>query len=157
MSILLDGLMILLFLLCVFSGWRRGFVKMFGGLIALVAASLLSSLLCRPIATLVAPRTALAAPVVEMLCSLVLFALIYGLVALVLRPLNLVAKLPLLKQINKVLGLLVGVVSGVLWVLFAMGVAYTLAWLDYIPTLTPSVMEGTWLISRLSELLPAVK
>lgn len=157
MSILLDGLMILLFLLCVLSGWRRGFVKMLGGVIALVAASLLSSLLCRPIASLLAPHTALAVPVLEMLCSLVLFALVYGLVALLLRPLHLVTKLPLLKQINKVLGLLVGAVSGVLWVLFAMSVAYTLAWLDYIPALTPSVMEGTWLISRLSELLPAVK
>ena len=45
----------------------------------------------------------------------------------------------------------------VLWVLFAISVAYTLAWLNCVPTLTPSALEGTWLISWLSGLLPAMK
>ena len=157
MSALLDGLMILLFSLCVISGWRRGFVKMLSGVIALVAATLLSSLLCGPIAALLLPRSALAVPVLEMLCSMMLFSVIYGLASFLLRPLNLVAKLPVLKQCNSILGLAVGVVSGVLWVLFAISVVYTLAWLNCVPALTPSALEGTWLISWLSGLLPAMK
>lgn len=157
MSVLLDTLMILLFSLCVVSGWRRGFIKMLSGLISLVAASLISSLLSGFLATLLAPQSALAVPVLRMLCSLVLFSVIYGLSSILLRPLNLVAKLPVLKQCNSLLGIAVGAVSGALWVLFAISIAYTLAWLRCFPALTPSVLEGTWLVSRLSGLLPAMK
>lgn len=157
MSFLLDGLMILLFALCVTSGWRRGFIKMLSGVIALVAASLLSSLLSGPLASLLAPNSALTMPMIQMLCSLVLFSVIYGLATALLRPLNLVAKLPVLKQCNSLLGFAIGAVSGVLWVLFAISVAYTLAWLNCIPALTPSTLEETWLISWLGECLPAVK
>ncbi len=147
MSILLDGLLVLLFGTCVYLGWRRGFIKMLSGLLALVVASLVSSVLSTPIAAAMAPRTALPPSVVRLLCSIVLFILSYALMSVMLRTLNVVAKLPLLKFANKVLGSVVGILSGVLWVLFALGVIYTLAWLGWLPFLTPAVLEKTWLIS----------
>lgn len=156
MSVLLDGLMILLFGLCAWSGWRRGFIKMLSGLLALVVASLASSVLSSPIAAAIAPRSPLPPVVVSLLCSIVLFILSYALMTFMLRTLNVVAKLPLLKFANKALGLAVGMASGILWVLFAMGVLYTLAWLGWIPFLTPAVMAKTHLISWLSGLLPAI-
>ena len=154
MSILLDGLLIVLFGACAFWGWKRGFIKMLSRLIALVVASLVSSVVSTPIATAIAPRTALSLPTVCVMCSIVLFVLSYVLMSVMLRTLDVVAKLPLLKLANQVLGLVVGAVSGLLWSLFALGVIYTLAWLGWIPFLTTAVLEKTWLISRLVGLVP---
>lgn len=54
---LLDGLMVVLFALCIVLGWHRGFIKTVSGLIALVAAVLVASVLSGPIANLVYHNT----------------------------------------------------------------------------------------------------
>lgn len=156
MSIVLDGLLVVLFGTCAVLGWRRGFIKMLSGLLALVVASLASSVLCTPVATAIAPRAALPYGVVRLLCMIVLFILSYALMSFMLRTLNVVAKLPLLKWANKVLGLALGMASGALWVLFALGVVYTLAWLGWIPFLTHAVLEKTWLISWVVHRVPVI-
>lgn len=156
MSVLLDGLLVVLFGTCAALGWRRGFIKMLSGVLALVVASLVSSVLSTPAAAAIAPRAALPYDVVRLLCTIVLFILSYALMSFMLRTLNVVAKLPLLKWANKVLGLVLGMASGALWVLFALGVLYTLAWLGWLPFLTPAVLEKTWLISWVAHRVPII-
>ncbi len=66
-------------------------------------------------------------PLVEMVTALVLFLLAYIAAGILLRMLDLVAKLPLLKQINKSLGFVAGVLSGALWVLLAVSILQLIA------------------------------
>lgn len=156
MAILLDVLMVLLFVLCVWSGWRRGFVKVLGGVLALVAATLVSVLFSASVADAVADKVSLQLPLVQLICSVALFAVTFAVVSFVLRSLDVVAKIPLIKQLNKVLGLAVGVLSGVLWVWFAINVLKLVAPLGWIPALTPAVLGETRLITWLGAMLPAM-
>lgn len=66
-------------------------------------------------------------PVLQMLCVLVLFLVALLAARLLLRVLHVVAKLPVLKQLNKTGGVLAGIVSGLLWVLFAVAVLQVVA------------------------------
>lgn len=227
MAYLLDGLLVALFVLCVYVGWRRGFIKTISGLIALAAAVLVSTALCGPIAdlvytnaveptvvetleaqltaetlpesaeidmaleklpafvtglleagevgngeailgkmeTLAAGETAARAmmdrvitpivlPLLEMLCSVLLFILVYCIATIVLRVLGLVAKLPVLKQLNNLLGVVAGALTGAVWVIFAARILFTLAWLGLAAWLTPAVLEQTHLVSFANALLP---
>ena len=229
MAYVLDALLIVLFALCVYLGWRRGLIKTASGLIALAAAVAVSVLLSGPVAELVYDKavepavvsaleeqiqdntvpvaqqvdnaleqmpgfiTALLAgrgldsgeaildglrveemgasvaegiaqqvvaplvcPLLEGLCAILLFILVYMAALLLLRVLDLVARIPFIKQLNRGLGLVVGVCSGALWVIFAVGVITTLTYLCWIPALTPEVLEGTLLISRLRDLLQSL-
>ena len=229
MAYVLDGLLIVLFALCVYLGWRRGLIKTASGLIALAAAVAVSVLLSGPVAELVYDKavepavvsaleeqiqdntvpvaqqvdnaleqmpgfiTALLAgrgldsgeaildglrveemgasvaegiaqqvvaplvcPLLEGLCAILLFILVYMAALLLLRVLDLVARIPFIKQLNRGLGLVAGVCSGALWVIFAVGVITTLTYLCWIPALTPEVLEGTLLISRLRDLLQSL-
>ena len=156
MSVLLDLLLVVLLGLSIMSGWRRGFVKMFGGLLALVAATSISAWLSDPIASLFVPKSTKDPAVVQLICVVVLFAITYALVAFLVRSLDLIAKLPLIKQLNKVLGLAVGVVSGVLWVLFVTCALQLLARVGWVPVLTEAVIAKTWLVSWVAEMLPSI-
>ena len=71
MSMLLDGLMLLLFVLCVVSGWKRGFIKVLGGLLALIAATVVSSVVQPLVVPVVAKQATLPLPLVQLLCSIV--------------------------------------------------------------------------------------
>lgn len=230
MAYVLDGIVVLIFLLCVVIGWRRGFIKTAGGLVALASAAAVSVLLSATVAQLVYTKTVepavvaaleeqildnaapaaaqidaalermptaitallsaqgldsgeavlsrlnlaqvgvsaaqsitrqviapLLLPVLEGLCAVLLFLLTYLVVSLLLRLLDVVARGALLKRVNKALGLLAGVVSGVLWAVFAVGVITTLTYLCWVPALTPDVLEKSLLISHLRELLQMVK
>lgn len=95
-------------------------------------------------------------PLLEGLCSILLFVIVYLLALLLLRVLNVVARVPVLKQLNRALGVVAGACNGVLWVIFAVGVVTTLTYLCWIPVLTPEVLEQTWLLSRLRDILQAV-
>ena len=227
MTYVLDGLMVALFALCVWAGWKRGFVRTVSGLIALVAAMLVVAVLSGPIAkavytnavepkvtaaleqqiegdvlpseekldaaleklpefvtTLLASQkmdsgaaildkvdtlkagesaaegitrqviTPLALPLMKLLFSVLLFLVAYIVASIVLRVLDVVAKLPLIKQMNNFLGLLAGVATGALWVLFAVRVLCALAVLGVAPWLTPALLEDTALIAPISEFLP---
>ena len=189
MAYLIDGIIVALFALSVFVGYKRGFIKTIAGIVAFVAAAILALLLCGPVASLaydnlVEPAVLesvtadgvgsmesrvdaalesmpgfvtnllansgihtgadvldrmdvsegaaslaqqisvnvvkpIALPLLELIATLVLFIVAYILLRILLSVLDVVAKLPVLKQLNNVLGLAAGALSGVLWVLFA--------------------------------------
>ncbi len=93
-------------------------------------------------------------PVLEAVFSLVLFIVLQVLIGFVLRLLNLLAKLPIIKKINKWAGVIAGAIQGVLWVLFAIGVLELLIASGLVETLTPALVEDTILVSWLSGLNP---
>lgn len=230
MAYLFDLLLVALFALCVYVGWRRGFIKTVSGLIALALAVLVSAALSGPIAdwaytsmlepnissTLeaqlpaeVLPEAAeidvaleklppfvtdlLAAgeaidgevvlsklgavangeniataitekviapivlPLLEMLCSVLLFIAVYVIALFVLRLLNVVAKLPVLKQLNGLLGMVAGVITGAVWVLFVARILYVVAGLGWVDWLTPAVLGQTLLVSLVNGLIPAAE
>lgn len=197
MKYLLDAVVILIFLLCVVIGHKRGFIKTVTGIVAFVAALAVSSLLSGPIAGLVYDKAVepsivetvdtkleevegsateklydayeslpdmvksllvqtgienagdleaklptegdtigqsvvavvepILLPLIKAICSLLLFFIVYIVAAILLKMLDIVAKLPLLKQVNKALGLVGGIVSGALWALLAVTVLQILA------------------------------
>lgn len=200
MAYLLDGIIILLFVLAIWLGHKRGFIKTVTGVVAFIAAVVVATLLSGPVAQMVydsaveptvvetigeytadatgslesgvdealssmpgfvtnllanggitsgadvlakvtdtADTAALAqnitdqvveplvVPLLKMIATLLLFILAYILASILLRVLNVVAKLPLLKQVNKSLGVVAGILSGALWVLFAVSVLQVVA------------------------------
>lgn len=199
MKYLLDAVVILIFLLCVWIGQKRGFIKTVTGIVAFLAALAVSALLSGPVAGLVYDKAVeptiietvntqveqaegsaienlnnayeslptvvknllaqtgiedvddlaqnlmsmdtnipvsenvnavvepLLLPLIKAISSLLLFLIAYIAAGIVLRVLNIVAKLPLLKQLNKTLGLVGGIVSGALWALLAVTVLQVLA------------------------------
>ena len=156
MSILLDLLMVLLFGVSLVSGWKRGFVKMFGGLLALAAATVVSAWLCEPLASLIIPKSSANPTTVQLICMVALFVVTYALVAFIIRSLDLMAKLPLIKQLNKVMGLVLGAVCGALWVLMTAYALQMLVRVGWIPALTEAVIAKTWIASRVVALLPSI-
>ena len=95
-----------------------------------------------------------AKAVLQPICSLVLFIVLQFLLGWLLRALNLLAKIPLVKQANKALGVVAGVVQGLLWVFFAVSVMDALAASGLLSFLTPQVMESTYLASWLTTFNP---
>ena len=230
MSYLLDALLVILFAVCVWLGWKRGFIKTVSGLIALFAAVIVASTFSAPIAhgvyansvepavmttleehisnevlpseedldaaiekmpalvvtlletgdmgngaailerveTVDAGKSAartitdhvvtpIVLPLLQMLCSVLLFLATYLIASILLRVLDLVAKLPLLKQLNSVLGLAAGALTGAVWAIFAARILFTLAWLGVAQWLSPEVLEQTWLLSFANSLIPTIE
>lgn len=230
MSYLLDALLVILFAICIWIGWNRGFIKTVSGLIALVLAVIVASTFSAPIAegvyvnsvepavmttleehissevlpseedldaaiekmpglvvTLLetgdmgsgaailahvedvdagksAARTItdrvvtpIVLPLMQMLCSVLLFLVTYLIASIVLRVLDLVAKLPVLKQLNSVLGVVAGALTGAVWVIFVARILFTLAWLGMAEWLSPEVLEQTWLVSFANGLIPTIE
>ena len=220
MAYALDGAILVLFLWMVLLGMRHGFIKTIAGVVAFVAALVLSSLLSAPVSqfaydTFVEPpvQEALLAeigsstpsaeqldavletlpdfvtarleadgvgngaaileriqdaeettvdqrilgrvvepvvlPLMKTLCMLLLFIVLWLLITWALRALHVVAKLPVLKQLNGRLGVVAGAVQGLLWVLFAVSVLRVVADMGWIGALTPSVLDETVIIHRL--------
>lgn len=98
--------------------------------------------------------TPVVLPLIRLVCSVLLFVVGYLAALLLLRTLNVVTKLPLIKQMNNVLGLLAGVVTGGLWVLFIVRALYAVALLGVFPWLSSALLEETFLISQIATLLP---
>lgn len=98
--------------------------------------------------------TPIVLPLMQMLCSVLLFLVAYIVVSLLLGLLDLVAKLPILKQLNKILGLIAGVATGALWVIFAARILYLLAWMGIGEWLTPAILDDTWLVSFANSVMP---
>lgn len=225
MAYLVDGIIILILVLSIWSGHKRGFIKSVSGLMAFLAATLVAALLSGPVAGFVydavvepdvvstmeeylvsttenleggidqalealpafvtnllnksgvttgadvlAKVTAaeedvtlaqqianqvvepLVVPLLKAICLLVLFIVAYFLCSLVLRVLDVTAKLPLLKQLNKGLGAVGGAVTGLLWVLFAVSLLQVTAAItgpDFV--INQALLEDTlltrWLIA----------
>jgi uncharacterized membrane protein required for colicin V production len=94
-------------------------------------------------------------PLIRILCAVVLFILVYALASILLSVLDVVAKLPLLNQLNNGLGFVTGALSGVLWVMFTVSVLYALAQLAVVDWLTPALLEETKIASWMSGFLAA--
>lgn len=223
MTYVFDGLVVLLAILCVVLGYRRGFIRTISGLLALLAALLVSTLLSVPTAQWVYVRgvepavidaledtisngalptadrldaaldkmpayvasllemngidsgeavlsrvekleigetavravaTRVIAPVMlrllELVFSVLLFVLTYVVARLLLRALDTLTRLPLIRQANRFLGLLAGALDGVLWAVVLAHVLYALASWSVAPWLTEGVLEDTRLVSWLN-------
>lgn len=229
MAWIFDGILVLLFAMCLAFGWHRGFIRTIRGFIALVVAVVLAGLISAPIADAVYAKavepmvsnvlaehiesellpteeeldqalekmpgmvsTLLQAgginnaasvlnkiedleatekaseaieaqviapvvrPVIRIVCAVVLFVLTYTLASILLSVLDILAKLPIINKINNGLGMIVGALSGMLWVMFAVCVLYALAQLSLVDWLTPAILEETKIASWLSSFLTAV-
>ncbi len=100
--------------------------------------------------------TPVVLPLIKTLCSVVLFSLAYVLALLAARALNVMTKLPLIKQANRFLGLFAGLVTGVLWMLFAIRLLYAVASFGVFPWLTPTRLDDTLLISFVGTVFPSI-
>lgn len=222
MAYIIDGVVILIFLLAIVIGSKRGFIKTMSGVLSFAAALVVAMLLKGAVAELVynlAVEPPLLAsleeqlagvgteiqnlenafnslpglvknllvqvgvqdvdsltqtmklgadgslaqsiadvvrsvvmPVLEAVCMLVLFILAHIVASLLLRVLDVLAKLPLLKQVNKSLGAVAGIISGVLWVLLAVSVVQIVAALGSADSaINMAVLNDTiltnWLVS----------
>lgn len=226
MAIILDILVVAVFALSIFLGWKRGFIKSMTGLLAFAVAIGVALWLSAPIAQWVydgtvepavsaalegvqddatqsviassdallvdlpdGVRTLLTAAGIEngetlagklspdstgslaerlltdviepvvvgairMIALLVLFLLTGFLVSLLLKVVDKVFKLPLLKGINRTLGIIPGIINGVLGVLIVITLFHLLSVLGVL--ITPDALENTFIVSRLSDINPFV-
>ena len=226
MTYVLDGLLVVLFLLMVVIGHRRGFIKTVSGVLAFVAALVLSTLLAGPGSGMVYDavveppvREALvsqigdnspaaetldaaladmpafitnrlevsglnsgaaildrlntsggegtvdqrildqvvepvALPVIKAVCTLLLFLVLLIVLTILFKALDLVAKLPLLKQLNKLLGVVAGAALGLLWVFVFVAVLQLVANMGWVDGITPAVLEDTFVVSRVDAFNP---
>lgn len=226
MAYLIDVLVLLLFVVFILIGRKRGFIKTVAGLVAFAVALMLASFLSGPVSTFVYNTTVepkvvdtinakvgtdspaadkidaamtempefvirilqnggiengadvmskltgagadvsvgeriseqvvapIVTPLLKMLCTLILFILVYVVATILLKALNLLAKLPVLKQLNTTLGAFAGAVSGVLWVLFAVSLLQVLAYMGTVEVITPALLDSTILVKWLCSINP---
>lgn len=226
MAYVLDGILVVLFLLLVWIGHRRGFIKTVSGVVAFAAALVLSSLLAGPVSgfvydTFVEPpvqealvaqigdgspaadkldnaladmpalitnqleanglnsgaaileriNTAngeetvdqriltqvvepMAVPLLKAVCTLLLFLILLIVLTILFKTVDLVAKLPLLKQMNKLLGVVAGAAQGILWVCFAVAALQLVANMGWIDAITPAVLEETFVVDWIASFNP---
>lgn len=95
-----------------------------------------------------------AKAVLEPICSLVLFLVLHFVLGWLLRTLNLLAKIPLVKQANKALGVVAGAIQGLLWACFAVSLMDVLAATGLFSFLTPQVLESTLVVHWLTTVSP---
>ncbi len=226
MAIILDILVVGVFALSVFLGWKRGFIKAMTGLLAFAVAIGVALWLSTPIAEWVydnavqpaissaiedvqdnaaqsavnsadalladlpdGVRTLLTTAgidsgealadkispdstgslaerlvsdvirpvvvsVIRIIALLVLFLLTSFLVSLLMKAVDKVFKLPLLKGINRTLGIIPGIINGVLSVLITVTLLQLLCSLDVL--ITADAMQNAKVISWLSDINPLV-
>lgn len=113
---------ILLIILLVIMIWRiavgakRGMVKELIGLVNLIVVSLILTLAFMAYRAYVAGNLVSILP---MVIAIVILSIVYAIIKLVFSPAKLVAKLPLVKSVDKILGLVMGALEVVViyWIL----------------------------------------
>ena len=95
-----------------------------------------------------------ATALLRMIAMLLLFLLTSFLVSLLLKVVDKVFKLPLLKGVNRTLGFIPGVLNGVVSVLLAVAIIQILCSLGVL--ITPEQIAGTAILSRLTAINPFV-
>ncbi len=95
-----------------------------------------------------------ATALLRMIAMLLLFLLTSFLVSLLLKVVDKVFKLPLLKGVNQTLGFIPGVLNGVVSVLLAVAIIQILCSLGVL--ITPEQIAGTAILSRLTAINPFV-
>ncbi len=93
-------------------------------------------------------------PVLEVVCSLLLFFLFQVIISLILKLLNVLTKLPVLKQANKTLGIVAGVVQGALWAFLIATLLYALAATGLVPMVSNDLLDSTILVKWLADVNP---
>ena len=93
-----------------------------------------------------------AKKILEPICSLLLFIVLRIIIGLILRALDLLAKIPGLKQLNKALGIVAGVVQGILWMFVAVAVMDVLAAMGLF--VTEEMLNSSILVPVLTSINP---
>lgn len=107
MSILFDIITILIFVLFAWIGYKRGFIKT----LTLTVSTVLSILVSNFIITLLHISQNGNTPLIILIVT---FVVIYAVLSLLMKIVNLAAKLPIISTINKILGLACGLIFGFL-------------------------------------------
>ncbi len=88
-----------------------------------------------------------AVSLLRVICLLILFLVAFIAALILMKVLDVVAKLPGLKSVNKGLGFLAGAVSGLLWVIVAVSVLQAIAaGSDPNSWINPTVIEKTYVV-----------
>lgn len=97
-----------------------------------------------------------AISLLRVLCMLVLFVVAFIVALLIMRSLDKVFRLPGLRKVNKSLGAVAGVISGVLWVVLFVAVVHGIASAASADALiSQSVVDQTYVVRFLLNLNPA--
>lgn len=107
MSILFDIITILIFVIFAWIGYKRGFIKT----LTLTVSTVLSILVSNFIITLLHISQSGNTPLIILIVT---FVVIYAVLSLLMKIVNLAAKLPIISTINKILGLACGLIFGFL-------------------------------------------
>ncbi len=150
-----DIILIFILVLFAYDGWKRGFVKKLLGLVSTVISLIFSIILYNPISkfisesslgafvrenvynflqekgeqllkTDVAVETA-STIIINTISFIIIIILAKILVTILSEVLNIASKFPVIKQANKVLGMAIGLVSGLLICYIAIGVMKNLS------------------------------
>jgi len=114
MHILIDVLLVALFAVPVISGWKRGFITTVLELVSFIIAFIVAF-----VGTMLGVAIVDASPIVVFV---ILFIVAYIALIIIKNILNVVAKLPVLKTMNNLLGLIVGLVQGMFFFLLAVAI-----------------------------------
>lgn len=124
MGIVLDIIFIIVLLIFVFLGLRRGFVRSLVEFVGSIAALLLTVLFSNLAADFICgilEKSRELEPLqmvgIKALSSFILYTLLLGVVRIIARTLDTVAHLPLIHQVNALLGAVLGALKGVVLIL----------------------------------------
>lgn len=113
---LIEIIVLVIFAAMIFDGGRIGFVKTIFSTLKMIIGILLSVVLCAALTGKISPEFRHTVPVV----FIFIFGIVMGILGAVERLLNLVDKIPIAKQINRIAGFVAGVLKGIVivWIIF---------------------------------------
>jgi len=111
-----EAVALILLLAMIYDGYRAGFVKTFFSIIKISIAVVIGVLLSNEIVGKISEPFKNIAPG----AFIVIFGLVFGILGALERLLNLIDKIPVAKQINRLAGLVAGVAKGLItiWTVF---------------------------------------
>ncbi len=143
---IVDIIIIAVMALSVYTGYRRGFIKSVYSILSLVATyillfffktTLITAIANSPVGeaigklfvkeagdTVITQQASSA--VIYLASGIILYFAIKLVLGIVLKVLDALASLPVIKTLNKFLGLCIGIVIGLLWVIIALNVLYAI-------------------------------
>lgn len=109
-------IVLIIFAAMILDGGRIGFVKTVFSILKMIIGTLLAVLICAAVTGKIPYELRHAVPVVFIL----VFGIVMGILGAVERLLNLVDKVPIAKQINRLAGFAAGVLKGIVmvWIVF---------------------------------------
>lgn len=109
-------IVLIIFAAMILDGGRIGFVKTIFSTLKMIIGILLAVVLCAALTGKISPEFRHVVPVV----FLFIFGIVMGILGAVERLLNLVDKIPIAKQLNRLAGFAAGVLKGIVtvWIIF---------------------------------------